>query len=260
MSSCKQVVSSCVAEYEGGSVSTSTDELKATCTEGRDDHDERDGPCSESWLYMYSIDAAATPLFEGSSVSVVQTLVQYFRWFCEHPGISKEALSSMLAMHHTSILPQGNKLPSTYKAALRAIEPYLVQPIVYDVCPNDCTIFRGEYGSLSECPKCGGARYVSDQSSIPARRFTYLPLKPHFSRLFGTFNMAQVLQSHAVVKSSETEAIYDIQQSPAWKNAYANSGLFQGDPRGVSLALCTDGVNPFAHNKVSYSMWIYQER
>ena len=46
-----------------------------------------------------------------------------------------------------------------------------------------------------------------------------------------------------------------IHQSSGWKNAYCNTGLFEGDPRGLSLALCTDGVNPFAHNKVSYSMW-----
>lgn len=33
------------------------------------------------------------------------------------------------------------------------------------------------------------------------------------------------------------------------------TGIFGGDHRGVSLALCTDGVNPFAHNQVVYSMW-----
>ena len=32
-------------------------------------------------------------------------------------------------------------------------------------------------------------------------------------------------------------------------------GIFGGDTRGISLALCTDGVNPFAHNRVVYSMW-----
>lgn len=32
-------------------------------------------------------------------------------------------------------------------------------------------------------------------------------------------------------------------------------GVFGGDPRGIALALCTDGVNPFAHNRVVYSMW-----
>ena len=49
--------------------------------------------------------------------------------------------------------------------------------------------------------------------------------------------------------------VYDIQQSKAWEAAYSESGVFCGDPRGISLALCTDGVNPFAHNKVVYSMW-----
>ena len=52
-----------------------------------------------------------------------------------------------------------------------------------------------------------------------------------------------------------TIIIYDIQQSNAWKEAYSKAGVFSGDPRGISLALCTDGVNPFAHNKVQYSMW-----
>lgn len=39
------------------------------------------------------------------------------------------------------------------------------------------------------------------------------------------------------------------------KKAYSTNGIYKGDHRGISLALCTDGVNPFAHNKVSYSMW-----
>ena len=43
----------------------------------------------------------------------------------------------MLAMNH-AMLPYGNNLPNSYEAALRIIQPYLVQSIVYDVCPNDC--------------------------------------------------------------------------------------------------------------------------
>ena len=40
-----------------------------------------------------------------------------------------------------------------------------------------------------------------------------------------------------------------------WKAAYAPDGLFQGDPRGLSVQLSTDGVNPFSGNKICYSMW-----
>lgn len=41
----------------------------------------------------------------------------------------------------------------------------------------------------------------------------------------------------------------------SWKTAYASSGLFQGDPRGLSVQLSTDGVTPFSANKICYSMW-----
>ena len=48
--------------------------------------------------------------------------------------------------------------------------------------------------------------------------------------------------------------MYDIHHSPAWVNAYLPNGVFQGDHRGIALVLCTDGVNPFSHLRVSYSM------
>lgn len=35
----------------------------------------------------------------------------------------------------------------------------------------------------------------------------------------------------------------------------SSNGLFKEDHRGISLALCVDGLNPFAHNRVSYPLW-----
>ena len=67
--------------------------------------------------------------------------------------------------------------------------------------------------------------------------------------------MAQVLQSHATIKNTDTNSLFDLHESWGWKSAYSINGVFKGDPRGISLALCSDGVNPFAHNKVAYSMW-----
>ena len=137
------------------------------------------------------------PLLKGSSFTVLQSLIKHFCWFCEHPGISKEALSSMLATHH-SMLPPVNNLPSSYDDALKIIQPYLVKLIiVYDVCANNCMIFRGIYEDLSECLKCGSRRCIVN-CKIVLCKYTYLPLKPRLVRLFNTSCMAQVLQSHAV--------------------------------------------------------------
>ena len=179
--------------------------------------------------------------------------MKYFQWFCEHPGVSKESFSAMLATQNT-VLPSGNNLPLSYEAALRTIEPYLAQPVVYDVCPNDCILFRLEYADLDKCPMCGSSRYLSEQSHTAVRRFTYLPLKSRLERMFGNATVAQILQSHNSPQD-EVTPIFDIHQSPAWKKAYDKDGIFKGDPRGISLALCTDGVNPFAHNRVQYPMW-----
>lgn len=198
--------------------------------------------------------AAVLPLYAGSPNSVLHTLVKYFCWFSEYPGISKESFSSMLALQST-LLPNENNLLTSYETGRRTIEPHLIQPVIYDVCKNDCIVFKGLNGSLAACPKCGCDRYISEQSRIAVQRYTYLPLKPCLVRMFGNINMAQVLQSHAVVYDPKDNHVVDIQQSLAWKKAYHKDGIFEGDPRGISLALCTDGVNPFTHSRVSYSMW-----
>ena len=63
------------------------------------------------------------------------------------------------------------------------------------------------------------------------------------------------MQSHTGSDHDPTGEMYDIHDSPAWKAAYSVVGIFKGDKRGISLAVCTDGVNPFSHAHVKYSMW-----
>ena len=64
---------------------------------------------------IYS-NAADLPLYEGLSNSVLHTLVKYFHSFSKHPGIIKEAFSSILAIQ-SSLLPPGNNLPKSYDIA-----------------------------------------------------------------------------------------------------------------------------------------------
>lgn len=79
------------------------------------------------------------------------------------------------------------------------------------------------------------------------RRFYYLPLGPRFERLFGTSNLAQLVQAHKFY------LIYMIRLCGA--HVTSESGIFEGDPRGISFGLCTDGVNPFSHLRCTYSKW-----
>ena len=129
-----------------------------------------------------------TPLFNGSSTTVMDALVAYLGWFSEHPGISKEALSEILRVQHDQILPSENKLPSSYDEAIKLVEPFLIKPKVYHACPKDCILFREEFKDLTICPQCGSSRYI--ELKVPAKRFAYLPVGPRLVRLFGTPNFS----------------------------------------------------------------------
>ena len=139
------------------------------------DHDH-DFPESESLSKQYDISMydteqlSHTPLYDGAALSVMDSLVKYLHWFSSHPSISKEALSDILRMEHYEVLPQGNRLPSSYHDAMKLVEPFLIQPIVFHVCSNDCVLFRGEYTSLDSCPVCGASRLSrkeSQQGDLP---------------------------------------------------------------------------------------------
>lgn len=205
---------------------------------------------------LYNIDAyynedLSAPLYSGAEITVMDAVVKHLAWFSEHPGLSKEAFSDILKMQHYEILPSGNRLPASYSDAMKLVEPFLIQPIIFHACPNDCIVFRGDYIALDTCTVCGASRY--DDTGSPAKRFTYLPVGPRLVRLFGTPNLAKIVQAHGLNNSSEI--MYDIHDSPTWKMAYSSDGEFASECRSISFAFNTDGVNPYSQNRVTYSMW-----
>ena len=221
-------------------------------TANQDDHQLQDElPFAQHFdLSMYEKPEVTALLYDGSNMTVLEAVAHHMLWFTEHPGTSKDALSGILNMQHHSILPQPNLLPDCYSAALSLIEPFLVQALELDVCPNDCIIFRGKHATLTECPICGAKRYKT--SNIPFRRFRYLPIGPRLERLFGTANLAHLVQAHGGLNS--VSVMTDIHHSPTWNDAYSIDDVFEDDPRGIALGLCADGVNPFSHLSTTYSM------
>lgn len=198
---------------------------------------------------------AASPLLHSSSTwTLLETLVHLFYWFSSHPSISKEAFSKNLQMWH-SILPEGNCLPTSYRSAYKIIKPYLVPEMVFHACVNDCVLFRGDYKENVTCPKCNEPRFK--RNNIPRRTFHYLPLGARLARSFGAKDISYLLQSHGGEKPCpETKkTMDDVHDSPKWKEAFRPTGTFEGDPRGVALSLCLDGLNPWSKNKTNYSMW-----
>lgn len=193
------------------------------------------------------------PLYSGANVTVMEALAKIFKWFTCHPGTSKDATSEMLSMQHHHLLPKENLLPDSYRAAHKLIQPLLLKPFVFHACPNDCVLFRDHLAESVNCPKCNSPRYK--RANIPNRKFIYLSLGPRIVRMFKSKETAEMLQKHPGSSLENFTDVYDIQNSPYWKSLYSSDGKFEGDKRGISLALCTDGVNPFSHFRVTYSMW-----
>ena len=80
------------------------------------------------------------------------------------------------------------------------------------------------------------------------KKFKYLPLLPRIRRMF--------LQEHCSLASpSEHSSLQDIHEKDMWKGMFAFNGRYKGDPRVLSLSLCTDGLNPFSKERTSYSIW-----
>jgi hypothetical protein len=195
-------------------------------------------------------------LYLGSACSLFETLIHLFDWFTSHPSISKEAFSKNLELWH-STLPNDNCLPTSYREAYKIIKPHLLPEIVFHVCPNECIIYREEHKDSTSCPICCEPRFKDNKKKTPWKTFHYLPIGPRLVRSFGSKEISYLLQSHngQYQYEDKEKTLTDIHDSPVWKNAYSDSGVFGGDPRGMILSLCFDGLNPWSKNKTTYSMW-----
>jgi len=214
---------------------SSADESESTDTESvREIPDYLQQLADEEELYCR--DKANLPLFEGSTVSVLQALCGYFSWFTEHPGTSKSALSDLLQLHHDEILPRDNYLPSSYDEAISFIKPFLLPFVTYHACRNDCVLFRKtdwyNHSEEERCSECKDPRFVS--KGKPYRKFYYYLLEPRWIRMFGTATIAEVLQSHNC--DAESSMLQDVIGSGSWQSVYSENGFFKGDSRGLAPA------------------------
>lgn len=62
------------------------------------------------------------------------------------------------------------------------------------------------------------------------------------------------MQAHGHSSGTSDEVLSDIHLSLTWKRAYSEEGVFGGDYRGIAFGICADGVNPFSHLHITYSM------
>ena len=110
-------------------------------------------------------------------------------------GWSDKSFTDLLSLL-SEMLPEDNVLPSrTYEAKQMLCSIGLTHERIH-ACPNDCILFRNEYASLKECPKCNASRYKKKEST-PAKVVWYFPIIPRFRRMYRSAEDAKHLTWHA---------------------------------------------------------------
>lgn len=136
-----------------------------------------------------------------------------------------------------------------------------VKPRRYDCCVNSCCCFTLEFAKLSFCPFCHEPRYK--RNGKPVKTFSYVPLIPRLSALFGNHDTNVKLRYRADFKTGlpdpsnpavEWDDITDIFDGDHYLRLLGqrvtidNETLphnFFSDERDVALGISFDGFCPF---------------
>lgn len=208
---------------------------------------------------LFSEGIATKELYTGSAKTILQVLGERFATFTSS-NITKGIMSRFISQEKET-LPQPNSMPSNYYEAKKLIRPYLLPVKIYDVCPKHCIVYRNSannkmYSSLDRCPVCDEPRYTS--KGVARRQVKYIPVGPRFARIFGNESLAAVLHSHCISSDIENESdyMYDIQDSPKFKNLFLQNGYLAGQKGGIVVGLEADGVAPFHSYNQTYSFTV----
>ena len=92
----------------------------------------------------------------NDKISVLEFLFETMRDFVSSPKASKTSVTKDLGKPKYKFAEQMNeKLPETYDQADGILEPFLMPVHKYNVCVNDCIIYRKENANRMESQVCG---------------------------------------------------------------------------------------------------------
>nr|AAM92812.1 putative transposon protein [Oryza sativa Japonica Group] len=143
--------------------------------------------------------------------------------------------------------------------------------VLYDEskgCDSEFTTLWKEYVFLDECPTCGTSRYKSNsntglepsdttegrQRKIPQLVMWYLPVKDRIKLIYSNPRDAELMHWHEEGRKKDG-MIRHPADARQWINFDAQYREFAKDPRNITFALSTDGVNPFGDMSSSHSTW-----
>ena len=232
--------------YESGSEDISGDDEAMDWGESDDESDAAVTALEE---------AAATPLFAGSDHSSMGTTYVLLSGGKLH-NCSNTYMDELFRTLSSTILPQPNSLPKTYREASDYLRRLGHTYKTYDVCQNNCKLFRGVLKTARVCPDCRAPRKRQvGRSQVPHKVSRVFPVTPRLKRMFRSPMQAAAMTWHATL-FHEDGVMKHVSDSAQWKwisSRYREE--FGYDDRNVRMALVTDGFNPNSDKRGTYSIW-----
>ena len=202
-------------------------------------------------MFERLVSDAEKPLYKGCAKFTRLSAVLKLYNLKAGNGWSDKSFTELLALMR-EMLPDDNVLPNrTYEAKKMLCSIGMSYDKIH-ACQNDCILFRNEYASLTECPKCGLSRYKKKLS--PAKVLWYFPIIPRFRRMFRSETDARHLTWHADERIIDGKYRHPA-DSPQWSKIDNDYPDFGEEARNLRLALSTDGMNPHGLQSISHTTW-----
>jgi hypothetical protein len=136
-----------------------------------------EGPTSD---FSMLLQTARTPIYDGASFLVFRVAMEIMNLQTSY-GWSNASVDALLSLMGKMLLQPHCRLATCEEARKQMITLHGLNYVRIHACINDCVLFRGEFADLSECPKCGEARYRHDVSLLQVPRKVSLKLTLSFA-------------------------------------------------------------------------------
>lgn len=140
--------------------------------------------------------------------------------------------------------------PTSFKQTRSLMKDHLTESVCYEICQNECTLYRDEHSQSRECPKCG------EERRLDAKTYLAISIIPSLQNLFKSPSMTSLVKSHAARQEAREvdDSVFDIHDTEFWCEMYAEEGPLDGDAQNLLFTVSTDPVHPFKDCNPQYSM------
>ena len=187
---------------------------------------------------------ARTPIFEGARLSRLAAILGLLNIQAKHKA-SNTMLSEIFEYLHSLMLPEENVLPGSWQEAKKILSSIGMEYHIVHACVNDCMLFHGDNGHLTECTTCGEDRYDPNMltDKVPRKAMRWFPIIPRLLHMYRCSDLAELMVWHKKHRSEPGVMRLPV-DSPTHKHVESTWPEFERDPRHVRLGLASDGISP----------------